>query len=899
MLLATKFLRPSSSPRCVQRERLYRLLEAAPPKRLNLVVAPAGFGKTTLAAQWCARNSAPSAWLALDENDDEPVRFWQYLVGALSHAGVPGLNQRQKSQASDSEDAITAGITGLINVLAADGRSWSLVLDDFQVIGNRRILRQLAYFIDYLPPGVTVTLTSRNEPPLPLSRWRVRGWVQDIHPALLAVTSGECRQFFHDTMAMPLSEEDVDRVYRRTEGWVAAMQLSALAGNQDAAPGSMPASLYQVDSPHTGERQISDYILTEVLDQQAPEHVSFMLDTACCPRLCAPLCDAIRNAGDSQDQLRQLYNLNLFLVPLDDQGQWYRYHDLFRDALLQRSRHRDPERAEELWQRSIHWFLEHGQVQEAISQLVRQQDWQWLATVLEEHGNNLIHGGHHLPVLNWLDSLPEGLIDQRPHLQMLRIWALFFANRLGSLEPLLATLEEVLDEPGTENGDRSGLHSEIILVRSYLARSRNDDQRARDLTRQVLEDLDHTRIPLKSVTYYGLGLDGYGRGDLTGAEEALRSSVRYGKAEQQPSTLLSSGGLLAWIQYHRGDFDAALATAASVQQWVDRQPTDPGQPRLISCWLNSALTEICRERNEPDQAAAHLAPLLEHVNQGTEPGQHVVIQYVRGHLAFSLGHYQEAVEALEDATDLCRHSRSHMVFEPPVCAALLARCYLATGNPGKARSCIDSLEAEPLTNPLNREQHLICRARILLDLNRPHEAREILLPLRDTTSQNGHARHQLEVMLLLAEILHLENQDDAARTLLEQALSIASKTGFLRLFAEESPGLRQLIQSMPMLAAPGSWNRKLRALLQQVPEPSTEQPPAAAESEPELQEPLSLREQEVLVLINDGYANKEIAERLSVAPATVKAHIRNLYGKLGVRRRTEALARARAQGLLS
>ena len=894
MLLATKFLRPSSGPHCVPRERLYKLLDRATPKRLNLIVAPAGFGKTTLAAQWCARHPTPSAWLSLDNHDDDPLRFWQYLVGTLAHAGLPGLNLRRKLPASDSEDDVTAGIHSLINILAEDGRPWSLVLDDVQVIRNRSILRQLAYFIDYLPPGVMVTLVSRSEPALPLSRWRVRHWVQDIHPALLAFTSSECRQFFHDTMALPLADEEMSQVYQRTEGWVAAMQLAALARNRDTTAESIQSRLYQDVPHHTGERQISDYILTEVLDHQATEHVRFMLDTACCPRLCASVCDSIRGADDSQEQLQALYRLNLFLVPLDEQGQWYRYHDLFRDALLQRIRQTDPKRAAQLWQKTVHWLLEHDQVQEAVSQILQQQDWQWLAQVLEEHGNNLIHGGHHLPVLNWLRSLPDAVINQRPHLQMLRIWGLFFANRLASIEELLATLEEVLAQPGTENGDRHGLHSEMTLVRAYLARSRNDNQRARDLTRQVLEDLDHTRIPLKSVTYYGLGLDGYGRGDLVSAEEALRASVRYGRAEQQPSTVLSSGGLLAWIQYHRGNAEEALETASSVQQWVDQQHREPGHPRLISCWLNSALTEICRERNEPDQAAAHLAPLLEHVNQGTEPGQHVVIQYVRAHLAFSLGHYQEAVEVLEDATDVCRHSRSQMVFEPPACAALLARCYLAAGNPDKALLCITRLEPGSLTNPMNREQHQICQARVLVGLSRLREAWEILRPLRDTTGHNDHSRHQLEVMMLQAEILHLENRETAARALLDQVLPHASKAGFLRLFAEESPRLQQLVLSMPALTAPGNWNRKLRTLLQYTREPTIR--PASG---PELQEPLSQREQEVLKLINEGYANKDIAEKLSVAPATVKAHIRNLYGKLGVRRRTEALARARALDLLA
>ncbi|MEC7376470.1 MAG: helix-turn-helix transcriptional regulator, partial [Pseudomonadota bacterium] len=289
MLLTTKFLRPTADPRAVKRDRLSALLVPDHPRRLNLVIAPAGFGKTTLVAQWCAQNTSPTAWLSLDEHDDEPRRFWQYVVGAFEHAGLAGADELRKSLARQTGDDFIDTVTGLVNTLAGDGSPWTLVLDDFHYVGEPELLRQFAYFLDYLPPGVLVTLASRTEPQLPLARWRVRRWVQDIHPGLLAFSEEECRQFFEGTMGLHISSEEVRAICRKTEGWVAAMQLSALSGHS-GAPEGRQLSL--------DERHISDYVLTEVLDQQPPELSEFLLETACCPRLCASLCDAVRESDN-------------------------------------------------------------------------------------------------------------------------------------------------------------------------------------------------------------------------------------------------------------------------------------------------------------------------------------------------------------------------------------------------------------------------------------------------------------------------------------------------------------------------------------------------------------------------------------------------------------------------
>lgn len=909
MLLTTKFLRPTADPRSVQRERLCALLQPEGVKRLNLVVAPAGFGKTTLVSQWCSRSSSTVAWLSLDEHDDDPRRFWQYVVGAFEHNGLLGLEECRLQLSHCSLQELEGPITALINVLAADGAPWTLVIDDYHFIHDPQLQRQISYFIDYLPPGILITLASRTEPALPLSRWRVRRWVEDIHPSLLAFSQEECQRFFHDTMGLEISEQEVRRICRKTEGWVAAMQLSALSGGSIDERTQEEKSKQRID---LDERRISDYVLTEVLEQQPAPVREFLLDTACCPRLCASLCNAVRGTTNSQVLLEQLLRENLFLIPLDTRNEWFRYHDLFRDALLQRARQFKAEDTEKHWQRAVHWLLNHGHVQEGISQIVRHEDWHWLAQVLAEHGNNLIHGGFHLPVLNWLDSLPANVLQDSPQLQMLRVWALFFANRVDLLDPLLGDLEDMLDKRVADSHPDAegalGLQSEISLIRSYLARSKSDDKSASDLTQQVLRDIDHTRIPLKSVTYYGVGLDYYGKGDLAAAEDALTSAVRYGELERKPSTVLSSGGLLAWIQYNRGDIDDALDTCTRVRQWVDQNHSDPRQPMLISCWQNSALIEIYRERNEFQLASSYLAPLLDHVNNGTEPGQHVVIQYVRGHLAFSEGRYQEAMEALEDAASVARRRREHILFEPPACSAMLARCYLATGHLDLAEEWMEQVSHDRFTNPLNREQNQISVARVQVALGHPEAAMATLAPLRLSAEQDQHYRHLVEIQLVYSEALYAEGKVKEAGQMLARAVQRASEAGFMRLLAEESPIIRRLCLELPTLKAPGRWNSRVLSMLTEQAEAKTPDSASPHEAvgdvstEPGntgLPEPLSQRELEVLDLINRGLANKDIASTMGVAPTTVKAHIRNLYGKLAVRSRTEALARARELRLLA
>lgn len=907
MLLATKFLKPALAPRSVIRPRLLERLAGGHAARIATVTAPAGYGKTTLINQWCAATDTERkvAWLAVDSYDNDPRRFWQYFIGALGQEilAAQELNQRLAELDERNLDAI---ITAIINAIAGLPGSYALVLDDYHAVENPVVHRQVGYLVDYLPPHFMLVITSRTEPPLPLARWRVRGWLREVNASDLAFCEEECAQFFGDYMAMSLSAESIHQLWRQTEGWAAAMQLAALSGPQGSATSQQDIIRYGGHQKH-----VSDYVLTEILDQQPEDVREFLLTTACCHRLSPTLCNVLLGRDDSASRLEALVKANLFIIPLDTNGYWYRYHDLFREALCVRACSTDPAHHAQLLRKASQWFLEHDHFLEAISHLIELKDWDWLAQVLEQHGNNLIHEGYHLNVVNWLDALPQGYADDRPRLLMIRVWALFFANKLDLIEPLLERLEALVgkqapsafqgdpQDAGPPNDHALDLHSEVALVYSYLARMRSDLDSATDLTRDVLRDIDHTDIPLKSVTYYGIGLDSFARGDLVSARQALSSAIDHGKREKRHSTVLSSGGLMAWILFYQGEMELALETCSTVRAWVDSFHTDASQPQMISCWQNSSLTQIYRERNDLELARTYLNPLLEHVAHGTEPGQHIVIQYVRAHLDFSQKKYESAITALEDAENVLARKGDAILFEPPCLEALRVRCLLGLGELDKARAWADKVTPERYRNPINREQVSITIARVRVATGEPERAIAVLNLLRLETEKGEHIKHLIELLAVYATALAALGRAEDATTILERGLELAARDGFTRLLYEEGPALAIIYRSVEPTGLNPGWVRQLDELLLEPSSPqiSVKQPPTAPAGT-DLLEPLSQRELEVLALIHEGLSNKVIAQKLDVAPTTVKAHIRNLYGKLGTSSRTEALAKARGLGLL-
>jgi LuxR family maltose regulon positive regulatory protein len=535
----------------------------------------------------------------------------------------------------------------------------------------------------------------------------------------------------------------------------------------------------------------------------------------------------------------------------------------------------------------------------------------WLKQVLEEHGNTLIHQGHHLPVLNWINQLPEQLVETAPRLIMLKIWALFFSNRINAITPLLEQLESILarqaNQPSEENTDSLDLHSEIALINAYIARTKSDLKSASHLTKQVLDELDNSNMPLKSVTYYGIGMDCYSQGDLQGASAALESAIRYGKLEKRHATILSSSGLLAWVLYDLGQLDRAKEICISNQSWIDAHQQESNKPRLISCWQNSALAQLFCEMNELTAAQSSLNPLLNHLENGTEPGQHIVIQYMQGRLHFSNGEYIKALHCLDDAISVYQHKREAVMFFPPPAKALRIRCFLKLGDYTKAKGWTTE-DWENVANPLEKEQNLLTSARVFIANRQYDDAISLIENVLKTASVSAHKKHLVEALTLSSMAFLGKNDLGLSQKAINEALNQASKIGYLRMFCEESLDVVKCIQQADQAILPLPFLEALNSTFENI-VPSENMPKLAdfsnlsaqntAQNQASLLEPLSHRELEVLDLISQGLANKEIANKLCLAPATVKAHIRNLYGKIEAKSRTEALAKARNLGLLS
>lgn len=905
MLLQTKFLAPAYNPKSVKREHLLERLEPRRARKLVLISAPAGFGKTTLVLQWLHNNNREFSWLSLDENDSEVKRFWLYIIGALQ-TQIRDFGKEAKAFIEKEEvpDAIVTSIINELSQWSIGGDELHLILDDFHLIEDAETLRSFAYFVDFLPPNIEIIITSRFEPPLPISRWSVKNWVDAIYAADLTFSLDESRQFFNQYMALSLSEDEIMSLHQRTEGWIAAMQLSALSasGSRGKEQLGLPADKLLLD-----DSQFSDYVITEILKHQADELQSFLLDSVCVSKMNAGLLDEIRKQNNSQSLLQDLLAKNLFVIAMDKENEWFRYHEIFRKALLRYAKAHKPERLIELQKRAIDWLLQHNQTHEAIEQAVLVKDWSLVAQLIAENGNNLIHEGHHLPMLQWLSLLPDFTVSNSPRLMMLKVWALFFSNKIEVIGPYLDDLEALIDKQRIEEVETStheliDLHSEISLIRSYLARSQSDLSSASALTAQVLEELDNTKMPLKSVTYYGIGLDSFTVGDLKSAEKALLSAIEHGKREKKYTTVLSSSGLLGWIYYYQGKLQVALETGMNSQQWIDSYH-DSSQPRVISCWQNSVLAMIYIQRGEYTIAQSYINPLLKHILQGTEAGLHILIQYTYANYLFATNQYVEAIERLEDAHNVYQHKKESIVYTPPSLSALKARCLLALNKAEKAERVIKTLETEDINSvPLNFEDINLTRCRIFIANNQPELALAMAKRLVRHTREHHHTYHLIQALTLIG-ISQLKLSDKtAARTAINESVKLAAREGFVAVYSTEGKDISKLLGLCNDIEIPDTYLQKLSqaiGLKNEQPSTQNELPGAAAfENNLQLLEPLSQRELEVLKLIDEGLANKEIASKLSLAPATVKAHIRNLYGKIDAKSRTEALSKSRQLGLL-
>ena len=897
-LLETKLHVPRWRRSLVARPRLSERLNRGAESALTLVSAPAGFGKTTLLAEWLAVAAAGGrsvAWLSLDRRDNDPALFWTYLVAALN-TGAPAVGAGALALLQPPEPPNEAGLVALLNDLDAISNDVVLVLDDYHVIDARDVQDGMAFLLEHLPPQIHLVIASRTDPPLPLARLRGRGELAEIRAADLRFTPGEAAAYLNEVMGLVLTAADVAALEGRTEGWIAALQLAALSmqGREDAAA--------FIDGFAGDDRYVVDYLAEEVLQRQ-PEHVQhFLLQTSILDRLSGPLCDAVTGQDGGKAKLTALERGNLFLVPLDDRRQWYRYHQLFADVLHARLRDEQPDDVPELHRRASEWHEQNGEPSEAIRHALAAQDFGRAADLIELAIPAMRRNRQEAAVLGWLELLPDEVVRVRPVLSVGFAGTLLAGGEVEGVEARLRDAERWLGgATGTGEGSQAPaaemivvddaefrrLPAEIELYRAAQALVRGDGPGTVRHARRSLELSpadDHLgRASAAALT----GLASWANGDLdaghSGYAECMAGLRRAGHIADTFGCAIA----LADIRRTQGRLGEAMRTYEQALQ----RASQPGGPVLRgTADMYVGMSEVQCERDDLPAATQQLL-------RSQELGEHMGLPQNRYRWRVAMARIREAEGDLAGALDLLDEAERLYVgdFFPNVrpVPALRARVRIAQGELGEALGWARErgLSIDDDLSYLREFEH-ITLARLLLARyaaeraeRSVQEATRLLERLLRAAEEGQRTGSVIEILVLQALARQARGDVPAALASLQRALTLAEPEGYARIFVDEGPPVASLLRAAAKQGIAPSYVRRLLAAVNK-----TGDSTAASQG---LTEPLSERELDVLRLLGTDLGGPDIARELVVSLNTVRTHTRNIYAKLGVNNRRAAVRRAR------
>lgn len=903
-LLEMKLYIPKRRPSLVPRARLIDRLDHGAEGQLTLVSAPAGFGKTTLLAQWLGGTSERlAAWVSLDQGDNDPALFWSYIVAALRTVRPEVGESALSTLRSPQPPPIELVLTGLINEMSAVTHNFALVLDDYHTIDAEPVHSAVTFLLDHLPPQLHLVIATRADPPLPLARLRGRGELTELRASDLRFTPDEAAAFLNQSMGLGLSGVEVAALETRTEGWIAGLQLAALSMR---GRGDMPGFIQAFAGD---DRYIVDYLVEEVLERH-PRHVrSFLLKTSILDKMSGPLCDAVTGLTGGNGLLEALERGNLFVVPLDDKRQWFRYHHLFADVLRVHATEEQSDEIPILHRRASEWYEHNAFPAEAVRHALAAQDFERAADLVELAGRAMLTGRVDEPFMRWLKALPDELIRKRPVLSVYYALALVSVDPeaaealLREAERWLASMEHERPEAppadmvvADEDGFRS-LPGTIAIVRAYRSGARGDVSGIAHYARQALELLPDGDHLWRGAAAGLLGLAYWTSGDLMAAYEAFADAWNGLRVTGDATQEVSGAFVLADIRMAQGRLREAARLYEQAWERLARQG-GPMPPSAADLYVG--MSELRYEHGDLDGALRCLQSSKE-LNERGGISEHRHRWYV------AMARIKEAQGDLDGALDLLDEAERLYVRSPapdvrPI-AALKARVRVRQGRLAEALDWAreQELSVDDDLSYLREFEHLAL-ARVLLTQARRdraegsfQEAVVLLERLRKAAESGGRIKGLIEILALQA--LAHEEQGETRRALapLEQALSLAQPEGYVRIFVDEGKQMRTLLRHAAAGGITNSYTNRLLAAFDEPAERASSHGPALGVG---LVEPLTRREVEVLRLIAAGMRNQEIADHLFISLATVKRHIANIYGKLGVSHRTEAVFRANELDLL-
>jgi LuxR family maltose regulon positive regulatory protein len=917
---------PPSRSELVPRIQLLGRLNGGLKRRLTLICAPAGFGKTTLLSEWVngkdeggrrrdeAKNLHPLsftpnlsgphpfevAWFSLDENDNDLSRFLSYLVAALQtvrpDVGKTTAAMLQSPQSPPLETMLTAFINDITHL----SDKVVLVLDDYHVIANKIIHDALTFLLEHQPPQLHLVLSTRADPPLPIFRLRARNQLTELRDSDLRFSADEAAIFLNEIMALDLLPADIAALEACTEGWIVGLQLAALSmqGRADK---------HKFVTAFTGSHHyILEYLTEEVVHQQPESIRQFLIQTSILSRLSGPLCDAVCQAdmGASDTILANLRRDNLFVIPLDDECRWYRYHHLFADLLGNlRRKHVSEEQIGELHRRASVWYEQNGSVDEAVNHALQAEDFERAAALIEQAAPATMLHGRLTTLLRWLDVLPDELLHSRPRIIVYKGWALFLSGQVDIAERMLQDTRKVLPTL-PPSADNEALRGELATLLTTIATMQGDTVRIKQEAEEALAHLPEDALISRARANVALGYAQMYDDDLETANQTWHIASDLAVKAGNLFLAASAIEMVAAVQaYHQGLLRQAAQTIQQIIDWGTRQDAPP---LPFTAGAHCGLASIYLEWNELDTADRYLDKGLA-LSRQAGIGYHLAPAYcTQARLRQAWGDREGVLESLQMAEQFINAHPAWTLIIHQTWYQVQSRLWL-----GDVETAARWAEGDPaiikheIPNNLPvflQEIREILLARVALARGEIEKALEILSRLGPQAESAGRMVRVIEIGLLRALAWQAQGNIDDAMASLERPLVLAQPERYIRLFVDQGEPMAQLLREAVSRGIASNCARKLLAAFgdSSADEQQIEQKvisPAVLQHL-SMVEPLTRREIDILQLICAGYSNQEIAERLSVTLNTVKKHTSHIYGKLDVKSRTQAIARAQEIGLL-
>ncbi|MEP0807453.1 MAG: LuxR family transcriptional regulator [Chloroflexota bacterium] len=876
-ILPAKLHPPAPRAAQVERPTLQTRLTRGLQDKVTIVSAPPGFGKTTLLSAWLAANpNARAAWYSLDEDDNDPARFFAYLAASLRNIqpdSVRTLDSLLETVSPNPRELVAALLNDLAETISGDV---TLVLDDYHHVTQQSIHDALAYLIDHLPHTLHLVFISRADPPLPLGRWRVRGQLTEIRADDLRFTEDEAAQFLNQTMGLSLSAADVRALEARTEGWAAGLQLAALSLQKSSNPREAVAAFAG------SNRFVADYLTDEVLARQPEALREFLLKTSLLERFNAPLCNALLDVNSAETILTELERANLFLIPLDSDANWYRYHHLFADLLRRRLAQAHPSDLPALHRRAAVWFEQNNFLLAAVRHWMAADEPEQAAALVERAlsqawGQAEIHG-----LVKRVEALPEAVLAQRPALSAFLGWTwLWLGYDTARILPLLARAEANL--PDTPQARHA--RGRFQVIRSYLARAvNNDSSGALSLAEQALQQLDEQDLFWRGFAQFNIAIVAHTTGlGLEKTETAYNETVRLCRAAGDPTTAWIAECARVQVVRECGDLQCAIALNRQLLETLERQ----GAPALVRGWVhvNKALGHYLVNDLRNAWLEAHLTQDLE-TQTGGMPDVSLRLYALLTRLELLNGDEAAARKAASDLISLTERGgiTNALDWAHAVHADLMFRLSDWAAFDAYARNYRPP--QQPLFFPY-RLQTLL-QIRYLARKKAWDESRRLMQEQVRLAREAGYLEYEMELHIVGALMEQESGNSSAAVKTLERALEIGKAGGYVRVFLDEGEALKNLLAGIQK-------SRKddfVAGLLAAFGAP-------APIDQSALIEPLTEREMDVLKLVAEGLSNPEIAEKLYLSVGTVKTHVKHIYAKLGVDDRVTAAGKARELGLIN